>query len=291
MNRLLALTLSVFLLSLMGCGGKSLDGEVLNREITGLITDLDGNPVRGARVSSGSNVTYSGSSGAYSLPVRDDEFVEIFAEVDQDGSHYTGQNIATTFKGTLAQNVNIAVERSDRQGAIYGTVYDRVGREVANARIFASGAGLSSAMSKTDRRGRYELKGLATGLVYTVSASAFGYSSDYLDTSVRSGESKQVDFQLGEGFSTLLAPPANLSAVSWVSPFADSRSQDEREVQAVEAVKRLFDKKRPVTATRDRGSFAMVEVDLYWDPILSVDLLGYGIYRGANNQLDRKSVV
>ncbi|MBV6457761.1 MAG: hypothetical protein HONBIEJF_00880 [Fimbriimonadaceae bacterium] len=284
MNRLIGLVISISLFVLAGCGGKSLDGEVLNREITGLITDIDGNPVRGARVSSGPNVTFSGSSGAYSLQVRDDEFVEIFAEVDQDGVHYTGQNVATSFKDTLAQNVNIAVERIDRQGAIFGTVYDRVGREVANARVFASGAGLSSAMTKTDGRGRYEIHGLAAGLIYTVSASAFGYSSDFLDTSVRSGESKQIDFQMGEALSTLLPPPSNLSAVSWVSPFADSRSDNDQEAQAIEAVKRLFDKKRPVTVTRDRGSFAVVEVDLYWDPILSVDLLGYGIYRGANNQ-------
>lgn len=269
------------MIALAGCGGRGIDGEVLRREITGLVTDLDGNPVRGARVQSGASVTFTGSSGAYSLNVLDDEFVEVTAEVTQDGVTYSGQNVASTFKDTLSQNVNIAVERIDRQGSIYGVVYDRFGREVANARVFAAGAGLSSAMTKTDRRGRYEISRLSSRLSYTVSASGFGYSAAFVEVRLRNGESRPIDFQLGQAVSTRVRPPANVTAVSWVSHFVTGRSIDAKHAQAVEAVKRLFDHRRASVPTRDRAILGMVEVDLYWDEIRSPDLLGFGVYRGS----------
>lgn len=263
----------------LGCGGK----EVLfTSDITGSVTDLNGNPVRGARVWTADGETITSVSGAYVLERVRDGDVLVQAEIFQDGIRLSGQNVARTFPYERSQNVNIAVTPDSTQARLGGYVRDGLGSPLENARVFAYGGALTSQMAITDRTGWYEMAGLAQGVEYVVSAGGRGYRSAQAVISINSNAGHRLDLTVGQAGNPKLPAPANLSAVSWVSPVTRSSQQDR---DTYEWIKRMIDPRRAKLGTprpQGRGPSSFIEVDLFWDPVQNSDLLGYGIYRAMN---------
>ncbi|MCO5296317.1 MAG: carboxypeptidase-like regulatory domain-containing protein [Fimbriimonadaceae bacterium] len=261
-----------------GCGG---GGTSALGQLAGVITDINGGVVRGARVWIGSKTTNSNSSGAYILDGIEEGEQTVRAEIVQDGIRYVGQNVATIYRSERSKSVNIVVVNESQRGSVRGHVYDRQGRGLVNARVFAFGNALSSAVAITDSSGYYSLDGLQAGLDYEIAGSARGYNSDTLYANLAANEQRTLNFTLDDGTNPGFGPPQNLEAVIWTSPFEMTRGATSRE--AVEAIKRLFDPRHPrAVHTRDSVGGSPIETDLYWDPVVSDSLLGYGIYRGTS---------
>jgi hypothetical protein len=68
----------------------------------------------------------------------------------------------------------------------------------------------------------------------------------------------------------------------WTSPREITRGV---EAEALEAVKRIYDPRmgQPRATSRLSQGGNWLEADLFWDPVISTQLLGYGIYRGTNS--------
>lgn len=266
---------------LAGCSNDSASSRT--SAVSGTVTGRDGNPVIGARVSVGGAVTFTGPTGSYFLErVRPDDQM-IFAEFTQEGIRYRGQNLARTFEGEVRPNVNITIAPERTLARIRGTVRDREGRPLSGVTVFAYGGGsLSSSRALTNAQGDYQINSLAAGFDYEVLANGQGYRADRDQVFLSDGETKILDLQLSEAGFPNMPPPENLTAVTWVSPRATSRSRD-LDAQAVEAIKRRWDPKRSVL--RSQRSFPngeLVEVVLEWEPVETNELLGYGIYRGRS---------
>lgn len=264
------------LLLATGCGG---GGGAKTATISGTVTDINGNPVINAKVSTKDASARTSSTGAYILPKNRADDVLVKAEITQDGIKYFGQNLARTFEGEQTNSVNIVVAPQSQLASIHGNVRDRNGNTLENASVFAYAGVLSSSMAVTDRNGNYRIDGLVAGLNYQLNASGQGFSGDYDQVLLQAGDDAQIDFTLGNSSGGQPASPANLTAVSWTSPADPTRDSEAR---AYEALKRLYDKNRrsrPLGRTTTNGN--PIEIDLQWDAS-NDDLIGYGIYRAAN---------
>lgn len=276
---LLPIAMAIGLYSAGGCGGDGGAGPK-TATIAGIVTDIDGNPVRGALVHSRDASTTTSVSGSYTLPKNREEDLIIVAELSQDGVNYSGQNLARTFVGELTQSVNIVVSRDGDQAVLVGKVTDTNGNILEGVNVFAFGGGLSSSKGITDANGNYRIPGLVPGFSYTLNASGRNYSSDETAVVLDPRETRTVDFVLGGSSGEALGAPQNLSAVSWTAPAAN-RSAD---AAAYDAVKKLFDPRhKPSRLTRSTSLGRQIEAELFFDPILSLELLGYGIYRARGN--------
>lgn len=249
--------------------------------VTGRVTDIDGLPVRGARVSALGRTAITTTNGAYFLDGLPAGEVVLRAEYDQDGVRYTGQNIAVTPADQRSSGINIVISPENRQARLRGVVYDRGGFPLRGASVFAYGGGLSSTRAVTDGLGRYELRGLVPDIEYIVSAGGRTYQSDEVFVTLRPREVRNLDFTLDEGGFPAFDPPEQLEAIAWTSAALPGR--DRRLAEAYEAVKREFDPRRPPRAPSRQGfGLGAVEVELEWVPNDSLNLLGYGIYRGLD---------
>lgn len=282
------MTLAALTLALVGCGGGG-GGGVRSSTITGNVTDLNGNPVRGALVSTVDARTTSSSNGVYILPFNREADLNVRAEIFQDGVLYKGHNVAVTFAGEQTQSVNIVVAPSSQLARIEGTASDRNGNLLQGASVFALGSPLTSQRAVTDKNGRYVLDELIAGITYSLNAGGRGYGSDVDQISLNAGERRTVNFTLGDPGNTVFNPPTNIGIVSYVSKIepgrAGGRSKQEQ-ASAIEQVKRLHDKRREKRIGQSRVTLSgePVEVDLFWDSIQNPDLLGYGIYRASDPQ-------
>lgn len=283
---LVSRTLAVLsLIAAIGCGGSGGGGGgggSRTASVSGTVTDVNGDPVRGARVSSRDGSTTTSTTGAYILRnVREDN-LDISADIVQNGVRFRGQNVAVTFRGERTQSVNIVVAPERQLASIYGVIEDRDGFRLGGASVFASGAGLSSQRTVANANGEYELFGLVSGISYTVVAGGREYRSDVDSMVLTDGERRRVNFVLSNPGNPQMPAPEELSAVSWTSPPVTRLSRDR---EAIENVKRLFDPKhakRRAKTTRLTPDGNYVEVGLDWIPIDSLELLGYGIYRARS---------
>lgn len=280
--------LCVALIGLSGCGGSGGGGGGGRKtaSIAGTVTDINGNPVRGAKVSTRDGSTTTSTTGVYMLTNQRADNVDVKAEIVQNGVRYRGRNVAVTFADLPTNSVNIAIAPQDQLASIRGSVEDRDGFRLAGASIFAYDTNLlTSQRTVTNANGDYELFDLIAGLDYVVVAGGRDYRSDITSVLLTDGERRTVNFTLNDPGNPQMQPPTNLSAVSWTSPRVDDRSP--READAYENIKRIFDPKRKdkkrvtLSRTSSRGNF--IEVDLQFDPIDSLELLGYGIYRKRDN--------
>jgi len=273
------------LIAAIGCGGSGGGGGgggSRTASVSGTVTDVNGDPVRGARVSSRDGSTTTSTTGAFILRnVREDN-LDVQAEIVQNGVRFRGRNVAVTFRGERTQSVNIVVAPERQLASIFGVVEDRDGFRLGGASIFAGGAGLSSQRTVANANGEYELFGLISGISYTIVAGGREYRSDVDAMILTDGERRRVNFVLSNPGNPQMQAPQDLSAVSWTSPPVTRASRDR---EAIEHVKRLFDPghaKRRASDTRLTPAGNYVEVGLDWTPIDSLELLGYGIYRGRN---------
>lgn len=283
MSRLTSLFVLLLALTIFGCGG----GGTLFTQISGVVTDEDGNVVRGATVWCNDRQTLSNSGGVYAITGVGTGDRAVHAEIWKDGLLYSGHNVVQVFENERSKSINIAVVPGNRQASIHGSVRDSHGNKLAGVRIFAFGNALSSMIAKTDSDGNYRMDELAAGLTYTVTASGRFYDNESFAINLGINEDRLVNFMLDDESNPAIPAPDNLSAVAWTTPFEQTRGPSER--AALEAVKKLIDPRYARIHADGRSSTLgnHIEVDLYWDELPSQyygSLLGYGIYRATTAQ-------
>ncbi|MFI5385520.1 MAG: carboxypeptidase regulatory-like domain-containing protein, partial [Fimbriimonadales bacterium] len=279
----------LFLLGLLlaGCGGS---GQATG-DITGFIEDINGNPVRNARVYvDGGPQTFSNSAGSYRLAAVFGDVRTIKASVTQDGVGYYGENVVQVFNQETSKSTNITVVPSSQRATFSGTVEDRFGNLVQGAHVFAaaiSGGNLtvfSSNIVLTDSNGAFQITDLMGGQDYSVIASATGFNSDTDTINIPAGQNQNLLFTLKNPTDPLLTPPANIEGIAWTTPFeASTRVANQK--AGLEAIKQMIQPKRKSwkKLTRDTTTGNFVEIDLDWTPMSDPSLIGFEIYRGSGN--------
>lgn len=290
--------LSAAAAAVISCGGGGGGGgnNARNAEVAGVVIDLDGNAVRGARVWINEfGDTDSNSSGAYVLEGVSEGDWRVRASVTRDGTTYEAETVVRVFNGERAKNVNLTVIAETDQARIHGQVVDNQGFVVENAHVFAiptyvegeqeTGV-LSSVMELTNGNGRFSMDKLAGNIEYKLTASGIGFNSDVEVVIVNPGQEEEVLLTLKNATNPLLPAPTNLVAVSWTSPSEVTRSP--QLASATENLKRLFDPRIPKKkVTRDTINGNWIEIDLFWDAYPDNDShIGFGVYRRFGNSGD-----
>lgn len=278
------------LLTIAACGGGGA-GSQFKGEVSGIVTDANGDPVRGARVFADGKETFSNSAGSYVLErVSEGEHL-IRAEISQNGIDFNGQNVVQVFRSERSKSLNIAIVRATLQARIHGTVRDRFGNRISGARVFAQGNALSSNVTITDSNGDFSLRALMSGINYGLTASARGYNSDLDSVNLTAGEDRTMNFVLGDGTNPAMPAPEDLTAVAWTTPWEISRAPNQK--AALDAIKLMLDPRRARLKGRSTVGGNNIEVDLYWDEYVDnyTALIGFGIYRattsgGASTAID-----
>jgi len=270
------------MLALVGCGGGHGSGP-RNTEISGIVTDINGDIVRNARVwINGFGETHSNSSGAYVLTdISTGDFV-IRAQIDQDGITYKGENVARTFDSERTKSLNITVVRASQQMRIHGRVIDRDGHVIGGARVFAISSAVDTASSTFDitaSDGTFNIDSLLGDTNYTVVASARGFNNDTETVNVPAGGDQEFIFTLGNATDPLLPAPTNLEGVAWTSPSELTRSPQSQ--TAIRNIKRIFEPRTAkVKTTRSTVNGNWIETDLFWDIYPgNTAHIGFGVYR------------
>lgn len=267
---------SLLALAIVGCGGKGGEGAGVG-QVAGNVTDVNGNPVRGALVTAGDAQGFTNPSGVYILDGVRTGDVPVRAEVTQDGVSFSGETVALVFENERTKSVNIPVVRTSQQATIRGVVTNRSGNRMKGVKIFAINAGLASVVAISDSEGEYRLPRLQAGLDYYAQASAPGFVSDDISFNLATGETRTLNFVLSEAGDPRLPAPTMRGAVAWTTP--TTRSTDGA---VFESVKNLLKPER--TQLRRGGASreipgTFIEIDLYWNFVDSLNLLGYGVYR------------
>lgn len=279
---------------LYGCGGSGTSvgggggGGNGSGDVTGTVFDIDDNVVRDARVFVGSRETRTSTTGTYAIQGVPSGEIRVQAEVRQNGVSYRGQTYTLVFDGDQTNNANIVVGANDEMGSLQGVVRDRDGNLLEGVSVFADGGAGSSARVFTSREGRYAIQDLIGGVTYTVKASAVGYRGDTETIQIRRGETRTVNFVMGDPGSGGIGAPTGLDVTTWVSP-TDARNAVATG-SAIEWIKQLYDPRR-ANRKKIRGSRTinalrndlLVEADLYWDADDFSDHIGWGVYRATNN--------
>jgi len=276
----------LFALFIAGCGGY--EGPK-STTITGTVLDIDNQPVRGAKVWTPDQTTYTTEAGSYVMAKNREGEVEIRAEIKKDGITYKGRTFTLGTVNQQVNNANIIVAADTDLASSEGYVYDREGFPLQHASIFAySGAG-SSQRAFTDSDGYYKLDDLVSNISYQMSAGGPGYRSDQDTVTLAKGELRRLDFIVSNAGTPTLHPPQNIFASSWVS---HSSSRGGAASPSIDFVKTLLEKRKS-HATQDGKVVASkqtraitgttVEVDLEWNENQFPDLLGYGVYRANSS--------
>lgn len=276
--KLIAVALFAFWLS--ACGGK----ETGKGNVAGTVTDINGDPVVGARVwITGEGETLTNTNGTFLLTGVSEGFKNVRASARIGNQQWSGVALAQVFADDTTRNTNILLCPENLQGSVEGFVLDPYGARLEGARVFAAGP-LTSAMAVTDRNGYYRIDGLRGGYDYPMVASAPGFLNDNKTATVVAGQVTAVTFALSVASGARPATPANLEAVVWTQPQGVTRSASPEMANALEAIKRVVDPKRAryraISRVTPAGS--LIEVDLTWDYVDDSTRLGYGIYRGRS---------
>jgi hypothetical protein len=269
----------------LGCGGDG-GGNLgpRNSEVSGIVTNFNGEAVRGARVWINQfGETDSNSGGSYVLERISEGEWRVRAEVDVNGVRYRGENLAQVFESERSRSVNITVVRESQAMRVFGKVVDNLGRPLQGARVFAmapnDGGVYTSTTALTDAEGDFDLDTLQSNVDYRIVASGLGYNSDVDVVNVAAGDSEELLLALKNPTNDALPAPTGLDWVSWVTPREETRSRETD--SAYENVKRRFDPRTPQRSlTRDSSGGNYVEADLFWDPYPNNDShIGFGVYR------------
>jgi hypothetical protein len=258
---------------------------VATGEIAGTVTDIAGDPVRGADIFlNGRKVAQSSPVGTFVVRNVPEGEHEVRASLVINGVPYRGRNRVVVFPFERTTSVGIVVGRQDQMGGIRGWVEDEFGNRLRRVRVFA-GAPLNSWMAITRDDGTYEINDLIGGFRYTVTASGRGYENDTTTVDVLAGQTHTVNFRLRLSRNQNQNAPQNLSAIAWTSPVDPNRTRDRSVIIAYESLKRLLNPERTRYTSSTRGTFGLahIEIDLTWDYQYYSELLGYGIYRGTTS--------
>ncbi len=280
----------------IGCGGGGGGGQTNGvGVVSGNVADLDGNPVRNAKVfpvKKPTRFTLSNSSGAFTLSGVEDEDTTIAAEVVVGGVSYYGENTIRVFANEQSKSLNLIIGRRDRMARFKGTIVDRFSDPIEGARVFANNGSLGSVVAVSDKDGEFQMF-LHANYDYTVSAGALGFDSDTDVIRLNVAEIRNLNFVLSNPSDVGFNPPANFTATAWTSPRETTRSP--QLANSYEAIKRAIDPRRARNASRkplpkNTTGGNWIEVDSYWDPVQHDSLLGYGIYRGTSQTGPTKAI-
>lgn len=273
------------LFAVAGCGGGG-GGNSSGPagQVSGLILDFNGDPVRGARVwiNNGSE-TDSNSSGSFVLEDVERGDWKIRAEIEQDGVVYEGENTARVFSDERTKSVQITVLRSNQTTRVRGVVLDNEGFELQGVQVFAIptqvGGVFGSSMELTDSAGTFDFDMLRGNTEYKIIATGVGYNSDADIVNVAPGGEENLVLTLKNPTDPLLPAPTGLEAVTWTTPSELTRSP--QSMSAIQNLKKLFDPRTPTrTITRDTIDGNWIESDLFWDSYPdNAAHIGFGIYR------------
>lgn len=265
------------ILSITACNVKKKE----QGEIAGSVTDIFGDPVRDAEILLDNRVVaHSSPIGTFVIRNVTEGKRLIKARLRIGGVEFRGSNHVVVFPFDRTNSVAIVVARNDQLGAMSGKVTDEFGTPLEGVRVFAGGP-LNSWMDLTDKNGNYRMDDLVGGFDYTVTASGRGYRNDTDVIAIVARQNTTVNFRLR--FSNDESPNVvtGLGATAWTSPVQPNRTRQES--VAYEKIKRMLDPKRARRQnTRDNFPSNHVEIDLFWDYEFWDELLGYGIYRGTN---------
>lgn len=299
-RKITAVLLAITTLALLaGCGGGgggpgsgSGTGGVGN--LTGAVTNINGDAVADATVSTSGQSTKSLSNGTYSLSGVPDGDVFIQASASVNGLNYTGETWTDLVAGQNNHSVNIMVSDSRNQGSLEGYVEDNQGNVFVGAKVFIQGP-YGSAMTITDNNGYYKLNKLPGNTTFNVTASFAGYINQTESSAITTGQTSELDFMLASGNDTgPIAPPTGVSAESWTVSSYITRSQPLYNGMFT-WVKNYYRKKRGLTnavqaksiqtlhPTKSTPAGSLVEIDLFWTPRAETNLLGYLIKRGTSS--------
>lgn len=279
------LPFALLLATIFGCGGEGASAG----SVAGLILDMNGNPVRGARVYVDTGTpreTFSNSSGSYNITGVTAQDLLIKAEYDNGSVIYQGQNLARVFGNEQVNSHNIVLIPSSQIASLQGVVTSSGGLRVQGARISAkptNNTQLSSIQTIADGNGNYFLGGLAGGVSYQIQASFPGFQSSEALRTPSAGSTQTVNFSMGANGDPVLPSPSNISLTAWTSPAELTRGVDQQ--RALDNVKKFIDPKyrKGAGQTRLTSQGNPVEVQLYWDKFDSLQILGYEIWRKRSN--------
>lgn len=292
MNRWTWAIVPALLLTLVGCGGNSLS---VPGEISGIVFDVDGNVVRGARVYLDDIETTSNSSGSYVLRGVTSQEVKIKAAITQDGISYYGEQYVPLFDGERSKNANITVVRNGQRATITGTVQTNNQDIVRGARIFAYAGAQNSIFAVTGTQGTFKISTLQGNVQYTLIASARGFNSAIGTITVQPGQTVDLLFTLASPEDAAFTPPQNVSATAWTSPGANGPlAAGSNSGDPYERIKQIIDPKRATRkshriVSKARGPLSTqfgnpIEVDLDWDSFSpDAAILGFNLYRRTGN--------
>ncbi|MBL1149736.1 MAG: carboxypeptidase regulatory-like domain-containing protein [Armatimonadetes bacterium] len=276
MKRILTLLLLTPII-VAGCVPQEFIGE-----ISGTVTDINGNAVRDADIyADGSFSTTSSPVGTFVIRDATEGLTVVQARLTVDGVSYRGTNRAYVYAQERTNSVNIVVARVNQLGHVQGIVQDQFGRPLEGVRVFAGGP-LGSWMDITDSNGAYRIDDLVAGYSYTMTASGRGYENDTTNFTANAGQTGTVNFFLRNSSNEQQNGVENLTAVAWTSPVDATRSRES--ARAYEAIKNHINPEREERTSHTRADPAVthLEIDLFWDYEFYNELLGYGIYRGTS---------
>lgn|GEM_PF-698200 len=293
---------AIAIFAICGCGGGGNGNNVTQGALSGIVFDINGNPVRGATVSThdkfGASTT-SNSNGSYILNTVQGQDGTVYATLTAGGVTYLGQNFFQVFQGSQTKSVNITVAPQNTLATMSGTVFDRQGNTITGAQVFAVSAnGYSSATTLTDNNGNYTLPDLMPGITYTVQGTGQGYSSDQTTENFSNSQNLNVNFTLSDATGAQINAPTGVVATAYTSPAEPTRSKDY--ASAIENMKRITNPAYAkavksghvgTSQTRTTPNGNLTEIDVVWTPASDPELLGWGIYNtvgtgNPNNLVD-----
>ncbi len=270
--------ISTILFLLSGCA----PGSAAKGEIAGSVTDINGNPVRGAGVYIGSQLLGETSpNGTFVIRDVGEGVIEVRVELTRDGATFRGRNKVVVFRNERTTSIAIVVARTNQLGSVRGIVKDEFNTPLEGVRVFAGGP-LGSWMDVTDSDGEYLIRDLVGGYDYTMTASGRGYENDSSTFSCVAGSTLTKNFFLRLSGNEIQPRPQNVQAYAFTSPVVPTRSVEEN--RAYLAIKHLIKPqlKRPAS-TRGTALIDHIEVDLVWDYAATQEILGFGIYKGNSS--------
>ncbi|MBM3496201.1 MAG: carboxypeptidase regulatory-like domain-containing protein, partial [Armatimonadetes bacterium] len=276
---------AVLAMALSGCGA---GGSDPNTSLTGVVTDIDGKPVAGARVSVTGGAATSLSNGTFTVSGVGTGYRTVSASITIEGRRWSGQTVVDIVKEERNRSVNIVVSDDRYHARIVGTVIDPLGYVLEGAKVFVNGP-WGSTMDVTDATGAYEVPKLTPGVTYTVSCSLAGYVNDERTVSLTASETRSVSFAVGDGtFQGTIPAPQNVAAQAWTISASVTRAAG-RDPGHLAWLKRAYRQKRGLPAaprttptTRVTPAGSVIEVDLFWDYRSWDDLFGYAVKRGTS---------
>ena len=229
-----------------GTTGTGTSPVLLNADVTGKITDANGNGVPGATIipDTGGAAVISLGQGGYRLNGLSGNTVHrITASVQNGGTQYTGSTEVLTQGGFLVSNANILLSPTGRQATVSGTVRNAARIALAGVRVFltvpngsASQVGqYSSLVAFSDGSGVYTIPNVPSdkptgggGIIIAASTPGLQNQSFALAT-LQPGGSYGQDFALNPSTGVAVGAPALAYVTASTEP---TNSQGGRAVQA-----------------------------------------------------------